>query len=85
MAEIRRACAGTGDALPMTLALGDAPNDIEMIEAADFGVIVANPAHEPLAELQGEALGRIRRTRAIGPAGWNEAVLAILTEAAPAP
>ncbi len=61
-----------------TMALGDAPNDIEMLEAADFGVIVANPDHAPLPPLQGEADGRIIRTDAPGPAGWNIVVLAHL-------
>jgi len=65
---------------PLTLALGDAPNDREMIEAADIGVIVANPHGKGLPPLAGEAQGRIRRTRLSGPAGWNEAVQAILNE-----
>ncbi len=61
-----------------TIALGDAPNDIEMLEAADFGVIVANPDHAPLPTLKGEAQGRIIRTSHAGPAGWNTAVLDLL-------
>lgn len=63
-----------------TLALGDAPNDIEMLEAADRAVIVANPHHDPLPPLAGEAQGRITRTRAAGPEGWNQAVLAYIEE-----
>lgn len=62
----------------VTIALGDAPNDIEMLEAADFGVIVANPHHMPLPQLKGEAEGRITRTETAGPKGWNTAVLDIL-------
>lgn len=62
-----------------TIALGDAPNDIEMLEAADFGVIVANPAHAPLPPLKGEAEGRIIRTPKPGPTGWNAAVLHYLS------
>ncbi len=61
------------------MALGDAPNDIEMVEAADFGVIVANPAHAPLPALAGEADGRIIRTEKVGPAGWSEAVMRIVS------
>lgn len=61
-----------------TIALGDAPNDIEMLEAADIGVIVSNPHHRPLPRLQGEDQGRIIRTDRPGPAGWNGAVLALL-------
>ena len=58
-----------------TLALGDAPNDIEMLQAADFGVIVANPHRAPLPPMPGEDTGRITRTTLAGPAGWNTAVL----------
>lgn len=61
-----------------TIALGDAPNDVEMLEHADFGFIIANPAHAPLPNLEGEAEGRIMRTTLIGPAGWNEAVNSVL-------
>ncbi|WP_245604541.1 HAD-IIB family hydrolase [Sulfitobacter donghicola] len=59
-----------------TLALGDAPNDVEMLEAADFGVIIANPNRTPLPLLKGETSGRIQRTTLVGPEGWNAAVLA---------
>ena len=58
-----------------TIALGDAPNDVEMLQAASLGVVVKNPHAAPLPPLLGEADGRIIRTQQIGPAGWNEAVL----------
>ncbi|SHG66108.1 HAD-IIB family hydrolase [Marivita hallyeonensis] len=61
-----------------SIALGDAPNDIAMLEAAEFGVIVANPHRDPLPHLKGEAEGRISRTRDAGPHGWNTAVCALL-------
>lgn len=61
-----------------TIVLGDAPNDIEMIELADSGVIVSNPASPTLPHLPGESLGHIRRTKAHGPAGWAEAVFDIV-------
>lgn len=59
----------------VTLALGDAPNDIEMLQTADHGVIVANPHRTPLPPLETEAAGRITRTTLSGPHGWNRAVL----------
>ncbi|UOA25693.1 Mannosyl-3-phosphoglycerate phosphatase [Pseudosulfitobacter sp. DSM 107133] len=59
----------------VTLALGDAPNDIEMLQTADYGVIVANPHRTPLPPLETEATGRIQRSTLIGPQGWNRAVL----------
>jgi mannosyl-3-phosphoglycerate phosphatase len=61
-----------------TIALGDAPNDVEMLEAADVGVIIANPHKPPLPLLQGEISGRIIRTTDEGPEGWNTAILAHL-------
>lgn len=61
-----------------TIALGDAPNDIEMLDHATVGVIVRNPHRSPLPPLAGEAEGRITRTAASGPAGWNAAVSAFL-------
>jgi len=61
-----------------TVALGDAPNDVEMLEAADFGVIVANPHRRPLPLLRGEKEGRIIRTLEVGPVGWNTAILDLL-------
>ncbi|MEM9709329.1 MAG: HAD-IIB family hydrolase [Pseudomonadota bacterium] len=62
------------------VALGDAPNDIEMIELADIGVIVRNDHGTQIEMLPGETTGQIRRTNREGPAGWNAAVLQILTE-----
>lgn len=63
-----------------TVALGDAPNDVEMIASADYGVIIANPARDPLPSLDGEATGRIIRTKAAGPMGWNTAMLGLLDQ-----
>lgn len=65
--------------LPFKVALGDAPNDVEMLEAADVGVIVANPHREPLERLRGEDAGHIIRTEKPGPDGWNTAVQQILS------
>lgn len=59
-----------------TIALGDAPNDVEMLEAADFGVIIANPHGAQLPLLTGETHGRITRTKLAGPDGWNAAIMA---------
>jgi mannosyl-3-phosphoglycerate phosphatase len=56
-----------------SVALGDAPNDAAMLRAATRAVIVRND-HSPDP---GEIPGAIRTTLS-GPAGWNEAVLAIL-------
>ncbi|WP_420408273.1 HAD-IIB family hydrolase [Hoeflea sp.] len=60
---------------PFALALGDAGNDIGMLEAADLGVIIPNPSHGGIPPLDGEAGGKIIRETLEGPAGWNQAVL----------
>lgn len=65
---------------PFTIALGDAPNDIEMLQAADTGVVVVNPDGKSLPGLEGEAEGRIIRTEKAGPAGWNDAILRIFKD-----
>ena len=59
---------------PKSLALGDAPNDVEMLRHADSGVIIHNPHREPLPPLPEEKTGRITRTELAGPEGWNVAV-----------
>ncbi|MDQ2094618.1 HAD-IIB family hydrolase [Rhodalgimonas zhirmunskyi] len=65
---------------PKTMALGDAPNDIEMIEAADRGVIIRNDHGTNIPTLLGETEGRILRTDTAGPTGWNRAVLEALND-----
>ncbi|AMM85067.1 HAD-IIB family hydrolase [Martelella sp. AD-3] len=69
----------TGEAV-FTIALGDAPNDAAMLEAADKGVIIANPAHAPLAETAREREGRIIRSDKAGPSGWNDMILQLLAQ-----
>jgi len=62
----------------VSLALGDAPNDLSMLAAVNRPVLVARPdgSHAPL-ELAG-----LRREPLPGPAGFNQAVLAALAEVA---
>ena len=64
-----------------SLALGDAANDIEMIETADYGVIIVNPDGASLPALAGELDGRISRSKQAGPRGWNESVTKHITRA----
>jgi mannosyl-3-phosphoglycerate phosphatase len=61
-----------------TVALGDAPNDVEMLQAADYGIIVSNPNGPQLPKQDGETQGRITRTKDAGPTGWNAAILDLL-------
>lgn len=61
-----------------SIALGDAPNDIDLLQRADIGVIVPNPAHAGVARLAGESGGRIICAGEAGPAGWNSSLLELL-------
>ena len=56
-----------------TIALGDAPNDRELLLAADYPVIIRND-HAPF---MGDIPGAMK-TDAPGPIGWNHAVLTLL-------
>ena len=61
-----------------TIALGDAPNDVAMLEAADRGFIIANPAHAALPASAREHAGFITRSKKPGPSGWNDMILQLL-------
>ncbi len=62
-----------------TVALGDAPNDVKMLEHAQFGIVIPNPHRPAIPALKGETEGRIIRANFAGPLGWNEAILNLLT------
>ena len=66
---------------PFVVALGDAPNDLAMIEQADLGVIIPNPAHSGIPHCKGEATGRIIRAGTAGPKGWNQVIMSLLDRA----
>lgn len=61
------------------IALGDGPNDREMLMAADIAVIVYNPQGKPvdLPERPGQ---QIIRTTQAGPEGWNATLLPLLND-----
>ncbi len=65
------------------IALGDAPNDAAMIQAANLGIVVANPHGPGIPPFADEA--HIKRTTLPGPAGWNAAILDFLKTPAGAP
>ena len=57
------------------IALGDAPNDIEMLAAVDTGYLVGNAHGASVPEMLGEKDGTVKRMTLNGPAAWNVAVL----------
>jgi mannosyl-3-phosphoglycerate phosphatase len=60
-----------------TIALGDAPNDSEMIQAADQGVIISNPHGPTIPPFPPKIETRILRTTQSGPRGWSHAILTL--------
>ncbi|GED21645.1 HAD-IIB family hydrolase [Halomonas halmophila] len=55
---------------PLTLALGDGPNDVRMLEAVDSAVVI--PARHGLAVRPNQSALYV--SRAMGPDGWAEGV-----------
>jgi mannosyl-3-phosphoglycerate phosphatase len=62
-----------------TLGLGDAPNDLPLLEAVDEAVLVPRPDGRVDEDLR-RALPGARVAPSPGPAGWNAAVLARLED-----
>jgi len=69
-------CALYGN--PPVIALGDAPNDVEMLLAADHPVLICNPDSKPLPGLSSDQKARILHSTLPGPQGWNEAIMQIV-------
>ena len=62
---------------PQSWALGDGPNDVSMLLAADRGALIANRHVDTPALLPDSH--NLYMSRASGPAGWHEAITAFLT------
>ncbi len=71
--RVARELASDSAVRPFTVALGDAPNDEDMLRAADQAVVVRNDASPDLPDIPGAI-----RTELSGPAGWNQAVLSLI-------
>ena len=57
-----------------TVGLGDAPNDASFLAAVDVPIVIASPRSDGLQAV----VPRARVTTRPGPAGWNDAVSAVL-------
>jgi len=73
LTEIFRGEAGS----VCTVGLGDSLNDLPLLEAVDYPVLVRKPngRYDPQVL---EALSSVKLARGVGPTGWNAAVLEIL-------
>jgi mannosyl-3-phosphoglycerate phosphatase len=58
-----------------TVGLGDAPNDLSLLEAVDHPVLIPRPDGRVAKSLR-QRLPHADVAPAPGPAGWNAAVLA---------
>ncbi len=60
-----------------TIALGDSPNDWDMLRSAAIAIIVRRPDG---SHLDVEGTGRTLRTEAAGPSGWNRSMQDLIDE-----
>jgi mannosyl-3-phosphoglycerate phosphatase len=63
---------------PVTVALGDSENDRAMLESVDIAVLVRRPDGTWLSDCRGRR--QTWRTAAVGPEGWNRAILQLLRD-----
>ena len=61
----------------ISVSLGDAPNDLGMLAATDIAVIIPGKHQHPMHVT---ANNRVIRPDSPGPAGWNEAMMSLLSE-----
>jgi len=64
----------------VTVALGDAPNDVDMLLSVDIGIIIRNPEHGGIGDISRQGGARIRRSKLTGAAGWNAEMQKLLNE-----
>lgn len=73
---VRDAFARQHGAAPVTIGLGDGPNDVPMLDAVDHPVLVPAPGR-PLPDVRASGA---RVAPAPGPTGWTASLLEILSE-----
>jgi mannosyl-3-phosphoglycerate phosphatase len=64
-----------------TIALGDSPNDIDMLNKADIAIVIKHKDGSQLDyRVEDEQTRRLLVSSKPGPAGWNEAISAVLVQ-----
>ena len=61
----------------ISIALGDSPNDLQMLQNAEYGIVIPNP-HAPNMCVDNHA--NLRKAEHPGPQGWNDSLLTLLKE-----
>ncbi|MFX1476297.1 MAG: HAD hydrolase family protein, partial [Promethearchaeota archaeon] len=61
----------------VTVALGDSPNDLGMLERVDYPILVQNYKGEHDQRI---TVPNLVRAEGIGPEGWNKSVLKLIKE-----
>ena len=69
-------CWGQADNGVVTIALGDSDNDVAMLEASDYPIVIRSPVHPPPPIKHVS----VRISNHIGPAGWTEMLFGVLDE-----
>ncbi len=69
--------AAEGSSPFASVALGDGPNDLPMLEAADYSVVIRNDGGVPLVL---DKPGNVIYTQETGPRGWQAAMQQILDQ-----
>lgn len=78
--QMKAICKSLFGEAPVTMvALGDAPNDTEMLMAADRAFIISNPHAKPIRFPAGSSTKHIDTIAEKSPIGWNHAVLSIVS------
>jgi len=77
MAWLRRRYAPADGVNPTVLALGDSPNDADMLDAADIAAVIRSAKSDQVCPTRPR---RVLRTKSRGPEGWQEAMDALLPE-----
>ena len=64
---------------PTIIAIGDAPNDLDLLQLAQHQIVVARPDGTHSPDLQ-RSLPNAIYTKGVGPAGFSEGVLQVLRD-----
>jgi mannosyl-3-phosphoglycerate phosphatase len=80
MAWVRNRYEAEAGQRMIVVALGDSPNDADMLDAADVAVVIRTAKSDQVRPTRPR---RVLRTSESGPCGWREAMDALLPELLP--